>query len=117
MAKNMVIAGDYKGKKVMGFKVGAVISVGFIKSIPLNNTTIENYEVVTDEHRKSASSGVARGLVGGALLGPVGLLAGLSAKNKGTYTIVVKFKDGKESLMEVDDKVYKSLVRDCFQTS
>lgn len=48
--------------------------------------TIESYELITDEHRKSAKSGIARGLVGGALLGPVGMLAGgMSAKSKGIY--------------------------------
>jgi hypothetical protein len=37
---------------------------------------VKSYELITDEHRKSAASGVARGIVGGALLGPVGMLAG-----------------------------------------
>ena len=70
---------------------------------------------ITDEHRKSASSGVARGLVGGALLGPVGLLAGgLSAKSKGIYQIAILFKDEKRSLIEVDDKIYKTLIKVLF---
>ena len=59
--------------------------------------------------------GVARGLVGGALLGPVGLLAGgLSAKNKGIYQVAVQFKDGSRSLIEIDDKIYKALISSCF---
>ena len=53
--------------------------------------------------------------MGGALLGPVGLLAGgLSAKNKGAYQIALAFKDGKRSLIEVDDKIYKALVASLF---
>lgn len=49
-----------------------------------------------------------------SLLGPVGLLAGLSAKNKSTVTVAVRFKDGKNSLLEMDDKVYKNFVRAMF---
>ena len=78
-------------------------------------STVDSYELITDEHRKSAASGIARGLVAGALVGPVGLLAGgLSAKTKGIYQVAIQFKDGKRSLVEVDDKVYKAIVRACF---
>ena len=91
------------------------IATSLTKGIPINKTTIEGYELITDEHRKSAASGVARGLVGGALLGPVGLLAGgLSAKNKGIYQVAVQFKDGSRSLIEIDDKIYKALISSCF---
>ncbi len=83
-------------------------------NIFINKDTVESYELITDEHRKSASSGVARGLVGGALLGPVGLLAGLSAKNKGIYQVAIAFKNGRQSLVEVDDKIYKSLIKVLF---
>ena len=72
------------------------------------------YELVTEGMRKSATSGVARGAVGAVLLGPVGLLAGLSAKNKGTYTLVVTWRDGEQSLMEVDEKIYKLIVKGMF---
>lgn len=115
-AKNKVIAGDYKGKKVDGGGLSpAFIMVGMFKSINLDNKNVESYEIITDEHRKSAKSGVARGLVGGALLGPVGMLAGgISAKSKGIYQVAVQFKDGKRSLLEIDDKIYKALIKGCF---
>lgn len=114
-AKNKVIAGDYNGN-IIGQALGnPYLSTGLIKSIQLNNTTVESYELITDEHRKSAKSGVARGLVGGALLGPVGMLAGgMSAKSKGIYQIALQFKDGKRSLIEVDDKIYKAIIKACF---
>lgn len=119
MAINMVLAGDYEGKGLALIKnqVLIVLEFGFMKnvSVPLDRSTVESYELITDDHRKSAASGVARGLVGGALLGPVGLLAGgLSAKNKSSYTLAIKFKDNKSSLIEVDDKVYKGIVKNCF---
>lgn len=114
-AKNQVIAGDYVGKQVKSTLGMAYLVLGLSKTYNLNKITIENYELITDDHRKSAASGVARGLVGGALLGPVGILAGgLSAKNKGIYQIAIQFKDGKRSLLEVDDKIYKALIASCF---
>jgi hypothetical protein len=114
-AQNKIVAGDYSGKSVIGaFGIPAIV-ISFGKSINLDKTTVESYEVMTDEHRKSAASGVARGLIGGVLLGPVGLLAGgLSAKSKGTYTVAIQFKDGKKSLIEVDDNIYKNIVKNCF---
>jgi len=114
MAKNQVIAGEHQGKFITDYDK-LVINVGFTKKIPLNSTTVESYELITDEHRKSAASGVARGLVGGALLGPVGMLAGaMSAKNKSTYQLAIQFKDGTRSLLEVDDKIYRAIVKACF---
>ena len=116
-AKNSVLAGDYIDKKITLTAGGTlpIISVDYKTSIELNKFFVECYEVITDEQRRSAASGVGRGLVGGALLGPVGMLAGaMSAKNKGVYQIAIQFKDGKKSLIEVDDKIYKALINACF---
>lgn len=110
-AKNRVIAGDYAGQLIGGGGIAQpsiIAGYGFSlkNKLLLNKTTVEACEVLTDEHRKSAASGVARGLVGGALLGPVGLLAGgLSAKSKGIYQVAIQFKDGKRSLIEIDEKI------------
>ena len=113
-AQNKVIAGDYIGK-MTGVSLGQLyIAKSFGKPMYLNKQNIEAYELITDEQRKSAASGVIRGAVGATLLGPVGLLAGLSAKNKGIYTVAIKFKDGKNSLLEVDDKFYKALIKTMF---
>ena len=116
-AKNKVIAGDYENKNVIG-KAGMkhpVITLGFVNSIPINKETVDSYELITNEHTKSAASGITRGLVGGALLGPVGLLTGIAtAKNKGIYQVAIQFKDGKRSLIEIDDPAYKLLIKACF---
>ena len=115
-AKNRVIAGDYENQPVSSFLGTVLIEKGWGKEkTSISKSTVENYELITDEHRKSAKSGIARGLVGGALLGPVGMLAGgVSAKNKGIYLVAISFKDGKRSLIEVDDKIYKAIVTSCF---
>lgn len=114
MAKNKVIAGDYAGSPVATVFGQAYISLGWKNEKYLSKAYVENYEVITEESRKSAKSAVGRAFVGSVLLGGVGLLAGLSAKSKGTYTIAIQFKDGKQSLIEVDDKIYKAIVNGCF---
>lgn len=114
-AKNKVIAGDYEGKKIMSTFGIVQIPGGFTsKGIEINKDTVEEYEVITEESRKSATSAVGRAFVGGFVLGPVGWLAGLSAKSKGTHTVAIQFKDGKKSLIEIDDKIYKALMKKLF---
>jgi hypothetical protein len=114
-AKNKVIAGDYEGRPVKSILGTIHIATLDLKPRIIDKTTVESYELVTDEHRKSAASGATRGLVGSLLLGAPGLIAGaLSAKSKGIYTIAIQFKDGKRSMIEVDDKIYKSIIKKCF---
>ena len=114
-ARNMVIAGDYQGKAVMLNFGYATIVTGFGKWINLSKMAVESYELITDEHHKSAASGIARGMVGGALFGTVGMIAGsMSAKEKGIYQVAIQFKNGKRSLLEVDDNLYKMIVKNCF---
>ncbi len=114
-AKNKVIAGDYVGKSISGSFGIVSINVGVAKLIYLNNETVESYEVVTDEHVKSVKSGISRGLVGSFLLGPVGGIVGAThGKVKGVYQVAIQFKSGERSLVEVDDKIYKAIIKNCF---
>ena len=113
-AKNRVIAGDYEGKIVVQALGIVQISTGFLSKIIVDKNTVDSYEVMSEEHTKSAVSAVGRGLVGGFLLGPVGLLAGLSAKTKGVHIVAIQFKDGKRSLLEIDEKIYKALIKQMF---
>lgn len=115
-AKNKVIKGDYTEWSVFkGVNAPYLhLTFGGQADIILNKATIENYEIITEEQRKSGTSAVLRAGAGAVLLGGVGLLAGLSAKNKGIYIVAIQFKDGKKSLIEIDDKIYKQLVESMF---
>jgi len=109
-AENKVIAGVFKGEKVSIIN-GKVC----IRKFPLNKDVIKQYEVITQEIMKSGTSAILRGAVGMALLGGTGILAGLTAKNKGIYTIALEWKKtGDKSLMEIDEKIYKVLVQTMF---
>ncbi|WP_312281838.1 hypothetical protein [Oscillibacter sp.] len=57
--------------------------------------------IVSEDSRKSAASAVARGAVGAALIPGVGILAGLSAKNKKTTTFVIEYSNGSRTTKTV----------------
>lgn len=109
-AKNKVVDGDYKGKNVILTAQGITIVTGFLKSIMIDENTIKSYEIFDSEKKTSATSAIGRGAVGSLFLGPIGLLAAASAKKKGVYAVAVEFKDGKRSLLEVNEKIYKKML-------
>lgn len=114
-AKNKVIAGDYSGYKISSKGSSVYVDLAYNDMVLfLNKNRVESYELITEEKMKSGTSAILRGMAGVALLGGVGILAGLSAKNKGIYTIAIQWKDGKKSLIEIDDKLYKKFVSDMF---
>ena len=113
-ASNSVIAGDYKGCNLHEFYDGIAIITSSWNNIEImariDKDSVESFEVLSEERNRSAGNVVARGLVGAALLGPVGLAAGvLSSRKKGTHQIAIQFKNGKKSLVEVDDKFAKKI--------
>ncbi len=113
-ASNTVIAGDYKDCSIreMLDRVEIVSYEGWSSDVKtkIDKENVESYEEISEERKRSAGNIAARGLVGAALLGPVGLAAGvLSSRKKGTHQIAIQFKDGKKSLIEVDDKLAKKI--------
>lgn len=114
MAKNKVIAGDYNGKEIYCVLGDVKILIPDGESIDLNKANVAAYEVIDENYKKSATGVIGRAAVGAALLGPIGLLAGVSAKKKGTHILAIKFHNGKNSLIEVGDGAYKAIIKRCF---
>ncbi len=113
-AQDRVIKGDYAGAYCISlFSDYLYLNVNGAE-IPLTKETIQSYEVVDESISKSATSAVLRAGVGALLLGPVGLLAGVTAKQKGIYLILIIFKDGKQSLIEISKKSYNKFIRSMF---
>lgn len=112
--KNRIIEGDYKGKYIVIRNNDLVIPLSFLKTVYLNKETIQDYEIIDEDKYKSSGSAIIKAGVGAAFLGPIGLLAGMGAKNKGTYTIAISFKDEKKSLIILNDKAYKIFTRRMF---
>lgn len=107
---NTVAAGDYKGNTVS--EILDIVSIG---SAMLSRDTVKSCRVVSKEQRVSLSSAVIRGAIGRAILGPAGLLVGgLSARNVKTYMLEVNWKNGKRSLLEIDERMYKAIMKAMF---
>ena len=105
-AQNRVVAGKYNETSLYTFG-------GW--RLPISKDTVDHYEVLDQESAKSMSSALTRGIVGGALLGPVGIAAAVTAKIKNIYTVVVYYKDSdKKCMLEMDDKTYRLFLNRCF---
>lgn len=113
-ARNKVIAGDYKGKLVGGSFGEAFISLTMAKFLYLNKETVDSLTPLDDDNQISVASAAMRGLVGELVLGPIGLVAAATAKRNRIHIVGIEFKDGKRSVVEIDDKRYRNLVQACF---
>ena len=90
-----VIAGDYKDCFVERPAFGKLsIHAGAFKKVLINKSTVESYEI------KNEGTQIAR--------------------NRGRmftadkYMVVINFKDGKRSLLEVNDKLLKEITKELF---
>ncbi len=104
---NKVIAGKYKDKGIVKAR-DLIIAAGFTKSkqINLNKDTVEEFRVLDEEEIVKMGSLLGRGAVGGLVLGPLGVLAGATAKKKRSYVVKITYKDSDSSILELDKKSY-----------
>lgn len=113
--KNEVIAGDYAGRKVRCKRNRIIFDRAFDTPIEVDDATVSRYEVIDQESTKNLTSTLSRGLVGNALFGPVGMMAGvMSAKNATAVLVSIEFKNGDKSLIEIDKSIYKVLLKILF---
>ena len=113
---NVVIAGDYLGSAIIAEPGGRLVLMASVGGpMYLNSETIAKYEVANDSQSRSTGSAVKRAVVGKALLGRKGMVAGAATAKKTTSCEVsVDFKSGKRSLLQLDEAAYKLLVRNSF---
>lgn len=109
MAANKVIAGFHEGEYVK--TSGGLVLIG---NDAAAKWTVEDYELISGEKSVSLASVLLRGVAGRILLGPWGILAALTAKQNGVYVVALQWKNGKRSLLELDEKVYKALMKSIF---
>lgn len=115
MATMLVVGWEYKNNPIQLDKGKPFIAAGFTKAkrVYLNRDTIERYEVIGEDTSKNLGSSIVKGAVGGAILGPVGMMAGaLAGSNNTNATLAIYFKDGKKSIIKVNEQVYHSIISD-----
>jgi hypothetical protein len=115
MAKIQILAGDFtNGKGTLMFNAitfpwtnGDGFSQG--KTLVLTGL-LESVSLASEEAVKRTGGTIGWGVAGAALLGPVGLLAGLLLGGKGTdVTFIAQFKDGRKMLATTDAKSFTKL--------
>lgn len=119
MANIQIHAGDItKGKGTISISSNMLTIVAawapgdgfFGKTHTFSKLEIEELTQATEENVKRLGGTVGWGVAGAALLGPVGLLAGLLLGGKGKdVTFILKFKSGKKILATTDSKTYTQL--------
>lgn len=75
-------------------------------------------EILHQESRANAGSAMVRAGVGSVFLGPIGLIAGVSAKRKKTTTFLLHYDDGSQLVKEIknNSKDYKKLTTKYLRT-
>lgn len=121
MANLKIHAGDLpKCKATLSFgseyvRVSLPWQPGEVRSLAGNDRafhrdTIAELAIATEENVKRLGGTVGWGVAGAALLGPVGLLAGLLLGGKSKdVTFIMKLKDGRKILATTDQKTFTKL--------
>ncbi|ADI90765.1 hypothetical protein [Acinetobacter oleivorans] len=119
MANIKIHAGDFnKGKGTLSFMFGKCsITPPYgdgdkwaPTAHPITAENIEEISLATEENVKRIGGTVGWGIAGAALLGPLGLLAGVLLGGKGKdITFILKLKDGRKMLATTDSKSYTKL--------
>lgn len=119
MSNINIHAGDFRVGKAK-LSVGSVLisiqypySMGDGFSVAMEHLAFSDIKEIaqaSEENVKRLGGTVGWGVVGAALLGPVGLVAGLLAGGKGKdITFILKMNDGKKLLATTDSKSYTKI--------
>ena len=117
VTKNKVIDGDFLDMKVQKRDGKVVIRVLHEDDRILDHSNLQHYGLVSTESFEKGYNLNSKGAWAGILLGPLGLLFGLEKKSHEINQVAVKFKDGKESLLALDHKIYTYLMSQLKLTS
>lgn len=111
---NTVVNGDYCNQRIL-YRKNSIWLSRKSGDILLDTNTVEKYEAVGNTSLESAANAAVRGYVGASIGGKLGAGIGLlTAKKTGGNVIAVKFKDGKRSVLKLDNKAFQAFVSQCF---
>lgn len=113
-ARNIVLAGDYAGCRIFRMSATCAYISGTMKKLEdvrFCPESVTSYELLTEDAIRSGNSVLLTGSLDPAGLIGLRLNATPAKQAKGIYTLAVKFDDGKRALVEVDEKIYTTIVR------
>jgi len=103
-AKNCIISGPLVGSQLSCYGNQLVMS-----GMPVYN--LVSYQLLDEKSKIDGLSAVSRAAIGTYLLGPAGMAAGLTAKQKGIYLVSLVFTSSeRENIAEVDEQVFRAIV-------
>lgn len=116
MANNIILSGKYEGLHIVNIpqrnKYGGIQNVLKLGDIELNENTIASINLIDKQNVNDTGSAIARGLVGGTILGGAGLIAGtITGKKDEANTIEIIYKTGEKSFALVNSDIYKCLLK------
>lgn len=118
-AGNKVIDGEFKGMYISNLwgRVSICLDSGLFKKpnrIELDYNTVARYQLIDQSSDVSMTSALARSAVGQAVAGDAGGIAGaMTAKVRGVNIVLITYRDGRKSLIEIDDLRYELLKQNC----
>lgn len=105
--KNKVLTGDYIGSEVSNVQNKMLIIKRGLTNIPISKRTVAACTLIDSDSNKNTSNAIKRGIVGGMLAGGSGMIVGaMTGKNDKSFKVMIKFKDNKSSLLELDEIHY-----------
>lgn len=108
--KNMVV--DYH-QKYFYFGGRGLSNVWFgSKKGAINISEVNGIEVKNQGEEFKAGSAIGAGMLGAAVLGPIGALAGVLSGRKEKVLFGLYFKDGRKVLLEAKGSAFRQIVTD-----
>lgn len=105
-----MIAGEYEGWKVVN-SGGETSLMNFLSSVILSKNTVAKYSLLDKEDADSFGGTLLKGFVAHKIFGAAGLIATAAISHRKNYLLKIEFVNGKQSLLEIDQKNYKELLK------
>jgi len=106
MAKIKILAGNFS-KGNCDYSHG---NFHFVHNKVISDKQLDAVEIATEENVKKIGGTIGWGVAGGAVFGPVGLLAGLLLGGKSKeVTFIAKFQNGMKFIATTDSKTFTKL--------
>ena len=135
MVENGVLAGDYQGYRIDNNEIQLPLrescriqkeieaqgyrSIRSDRYIPLNKNFVETYELIddVDDKKRDVLNAMWRGGIGQMIFGTAGGVGGAllaKTRDEGYKIVAVQFRNGKQSLIRLDQKAWEQFLADCF---
>ncbi len=109
-ARNKILEEKYKEFQFKT-KHGQLYLCCLEREIEINRMLVYSVQELSYTEQPKMMSMLARGYLGNAVLGSLGMITGvLTANRQGIHRLRILFSDGEEAIAEVDDSIYNKMM-------